>query len=93
MPAWAPTHRDEDLWGVVAFIRTMPGLSSEEYQEMLEAAEGLGHHAADADEADHSHDESDSVAEYADEAGHMDTAATEAEGAEEHPHEDDGHTH
>ena len=94
MPAWAPTHRDEDLWGVVAFIRAMPGLSGEEYQEMLEAAEGHGHHAADAD--DHGHDESGSDAEateHAGEADHTDTAAMEAGDAEEHPHVDDGHAH
>ncbi len=96
MPAWAPTHQDEDLWGVVAFIRTMPGLSGEEYRAMLEAAEGYGHHAADADEADHDHDENGSgeeATEHAGEAEHMDTAATEAEGAEEPPHVEDGHAH
>ena len=95
MPAWAPTHQDEDLWGVVAFIQTMPGLSGEEYRSMLEAAEGHGHHATDADESDHGHDENGSgeeASEHAGEAEHTDTA-TEAESAEEQPHGEEGHTH
>jgi hypothetical protein len=31
MPAFGPTHDDKELWGVVAFLRRLPGMTAEEY--------------------------------------------------------------
>ena len=62
MPAWGPTHQDEDLWGVVAFMQALPDLSGDEYQAMLRAAEGKSHHAASGargPHGNHAHDERD----------------------------------
>lgn len=39
MPAWGPTHKDEELWAIVAFVRQLPELSPEDYQAMIQAAE------------------------------------------------------
>ena len=36
MPAFGPTHPDEDLWSIVAFVRTLPDLSPEEYARLAE---------------------------------------------------------
>ena len=38
MPAWGVTHNDKLLWDVTAFVRSLPQLSAEEYQEIIRAA-------------------------------------------------------
>ncbi|KRT65457.1 MAG: cytochrome C class I protein [Candidatus Dadabacteria bacterium CSP1-2] len=40
MPAFGPTHKDEELWAIVAFLRRLPDLSPDEYKEMEKAAQG-----------------------------------------------------
>lgn len=37
MPAFGPTHSEEDLWSMVAFMRRLPEISPEEYAAMTEA--------------------------------------------------------
>lgn len=32
MPAWGPTHDDERIWAMVAFLQKLPELNSEQYQ-------------------------------------------------------------
>ncbi|MGB3621907.1 MAG: cytochrome c [Ketobacter sp.] len=32
MPAWGPTHKDERIWNMVAFLQRLPGLSKDQYQ-------------------------------------------------------------
>jgi mono/diheme cytochrome c family protein len=36
MPAWGKTHSDEKIWAIVAFMKTLPDMSAEEYQKMEE---------------------------------------------------------
>jgi mono/diheme cytochrome c family protein len=36
MPAWSKTLDDAAIWDVVAFVRKMPNLTPEEYQELLQ---------------------------------------------------------
>jgi mono/diheme cytochrome c family protein len=43
MPALGPTHGDEDLWAISAFVRQLPEMSSEEYRAI-----GSRHRAARA---------------------------------------------
>lgn len=31
MPAFGPTHSDEEIWGIVAFLKRLEGMSEEEY--------------------------------------------------------------
>ena len=38
MPAWGITHDDELLWDVVAFLRKLPELTAEQYQELVKSA-------------------------------------------------------
>lgn len=38
MPAWQFRMPDEDLWAVVAFVRTLPGLAPQEYRRRAAAA-------------------------------------------------------
>lgn len=50
MPAFGPTHGDEEIWAVVGFLERLPRLSGEEYDEMLEEAglKGDGSHGQSA---------------------------------------------
>lgn len=34
MPAWGPTHSDQDIWAMVAFLRQLPQMSPEQYRKM-----------------------------------------------------------
>jgi len=34
MPAWGKTHSDEKVWAIVAFMKKLPGMTTEEYQKM-----------------------------------------------------------
>jgi mono/diheme cytochrome c family protein len=61
MPAFGPTHSDEQLWAIVAFMRRMPEMSPEEYAQAVQEA-GLAGRAGEAaeragagEEHEHSH--------------------------------------
>src|SRR5262245_29943142 len=34
MPAWGPTHPDEEIWNIVALVRDLPAMSPERYQQI-----------------------------------------------------------
>ncbi len=43
MPAWPTAGRDDEVWDVVAFLRTMPGMEATEYRELVSVGgEGNG---------------------------------------------------
>lgn len=52
MPAFGPTHSDQEIWDVVAFLGHLPGMSAAEYASLTTepAEEHHGHQ--------HSHDHS-----------------------------------
>ncbi len=35
MPAFGPTHSEEELWGIVAFVKHLPNLKADEYDSMV----------------------------------------------------------
>lgn len=39
--ALGPTHSDEDIWGVTAFVKQLPYMSAEEYQAIVEWVEEM----------------------------------------------------
>lgn len=49
MPAWAD-HSDEEIWATVAFLKKLPGMTSEEYAKLIMASmrHGGHHHPDDA---------------------------------------------
>jgi hypothetical protein len=57
MPAWIE-HSDEELWAVVAFIKKLPGMSEQDYAQLVGASMGHGaHHGGHRDQTkpdDHS---------------------------------------
>jgi len=52
MPAFGPTHSDEELWSMVVFMQKLPDLSPEEYQAMKEASKNM---TQEHNHGDHSH--------------------------------------
>lgn len=62
MPAWGKTHSDEKIWAMVAFMKTLPTLSAEDY-EKLENENGMmkeeHEHPGESDEHEHSHSDED----------------------------------
>ena len=42
MPSFGKTHTEEQLWGIVAFLRRLPDLTPEEYGTMANNAMGTG---------------------------------------------------
>ncbi len=47
MPAWGKSMDDDSIWGMVAFLQKLPGISADQYHEQVEASEGHTHGAAD----------------------------------------------
>ena len=52
MPSFGKTHSEEQLWGIVAFLRRLPSLDPETYKEMLktiseETEEGTHRHQSE----------------------------------------------
>jgi mono/diheme cytochrome c family protein len=47
MPAFSPTHKEDEIWKIVAFVRHLPEITKEE-QQILKAGreEEAGHHEA-----------------------------------------------
>ena len=35
MPAWGPTHSEDELWGLVAFLKNFPTMPATEYQDAV----------------------------------------------------------
>ncbi len=53
MPAWGKSMKDEYIWGMVAFLKQLPGLSADQYHELVEASEGHTHGPAEGAVDDH----------------------------------------
>ncbi len=52
MPAYGPTHSDEDLWAIVAFLNRLPVMTEKEYKEMGEENKNIkdGYHRGDVNQ-------------------------------------------
>jgi len=46
MPAWGQSMDDQAIWGMVAFLQALPGLSPATYRELVEKSSGHSHAAA-----------------------------------------------
>ena len=81
MPAWGTTHDDAAIWNMVAFVRKLPDLSSEQYRAMTKDAVG------DDEEHEHAHEH------HHDAAGDEPQPAHEHEHDHAHEHGGDGAAH
>ncbi len=44
MPAFGPTHGDDTLWAMSAFVKQLPGTTAEQYAAIPGEEQGGGHH-------------------------------------------------
>jgi mono/diheme cytochrome c family protein len=62
MPAWGQSMEDKYVWGLVAFLKELPGMSPDRYRELVAASGGHQHGGSEsgmeAEEPDHGHDDS-----------------------------------
>ncbi|MBS0377194.1 MAG: c-type cytochrome [Proteobacteria bacterium] len=95
MPAWGASHDDQTIWSMVAFVQKLPGMTPEQYHDIVAKAppdddmdmdsdseHSHSHHAAEGDEpqnADTSAPASNETGKYA--AGLKAGAVPEAEAA------------
>ncbi|WP_052223358.1 c-type cytochrome [Novosphingobium malaysiense] len=56
MPAWGKTHSDALVWDMVSFIRTMPSLSPQQYQDLVKSAPTDHDEIMERDHAAHAHE-------------------------------------
>lgn len=54
MPAWGKSMDDGSIWGMVAFLRQLPGMTESRYEELVESSEGHSHGSEDEQ---HEHDD------------------------------------
>ena len=38
MPAWGPTHSDDELWSITAFVQQLPKLDAQQYKDIVAKA-------------------------------------------------------
>jgi mono/diheme cytochrome c family protein len=63
MPAFSPTHKPEEVWKIVAFVRHLPELSDEEEKALGSGADEKGHHRDSGAEASSKEDSSPAPAQ------------------------------
>jgi hypothetical protein len=44
MPPFLPTHKEEEVWKIVAFVRHLPEITSDEEKALRTESEGADHH-------------------------------------------------
>jgi len=79
MPGWGITHKDKEMWDIVAFLKTLPDMKKEDYEAMGKRLEGGHSHSGGGHEGGHG-----DTAE-----PHSDAGSGHAHGGDEHPHDDD----
>jgi len=47
MPAWGKSMDDGSIWGMVAFLRHMPGMTGARYDQLVESSGGHSHGASE----------------------------------------------
>jgi mono/diheme cytochrome c family protein len=58
MPAFGPTHSDEEVWKLVQFVRHIPQLTAKEKEELSKATEEEEHHHGKEEGEEHQHEHS-----------------------------------
>ena len=61
MPAWGKSMDDKSIWGMVAFLRQMPGMTEARYDALVESSGGHSHGAGEehVHEDDEHHEHND----------------------------------
>lgn len=85
MPAWGLSMDDGTIWGMVAFLRSLPGQSPSAYQSAVAASSGHSHGGADVEMAEHEQGE-DGDHKHAGGADHDHDAANAPGDEDDHRH-------
>ena len=96
MPEWGATHDDDAIWPVVALMTRLPELNASQYQELMDSAGGMGHHATDSAAEGHPHEESPAEGhqhEDSAEKAHSHGDPEHSEDSPAEPEEDEEHDH
>jgi mono/diheme cytochrome c family protein len=64
MPAWGKSMDDASIWGMVAFLQKLPGMSETDYHELVESSEGHIHGTGGHGEHDHESDQEEQEEEH-----------------------------
>jgi mono/diheme cytochrome c family protein len=56
MPAWGPTHSDDKIWAMVAFVKTLPTLTPAQYKAMQQQTAAMDHNQDNGHPHHHSHE-------------------------------------
>lgn len=63
MPGFGPTHDDQKIWGIVAFLRKLEHMTPQQYQALVAQAK------AEGDEGEHDHDHASDMPMHVDPPG------------------------
>lgn len=55
MPSWGSSHSDDEIWGLVAFITKLPGMTVEDYKQITGSGEKMmdDHHSGGNGQQNH----------------------------------------
>ena len=57
MPAFGPTHDDDRIWAIVAFVQKLHGMTPDQYAQATSSADVSHPHEHDHGHAEHAHDQ------------------------------------
>jgi mono/diheme cytochrome c family protein len=44
MPSFGPTHDEQTLWNIVAFVRQLPNMTAEQYRALEDESDSAAEH-------------------------------------------------
>lgn len=90
MPAWSKGGMDDEaIWDLVAFVRSMPALSSTQYKELVAASDGHSHGGLE----EHGHDHEGTAADAENHHAADDHLSSSKDKPQSHPHSHGKHDH
>ena len=57
MPAFGPTHDDQRIWDIIAFVGSLKGVTPERYEQMRSSMSNAAHENQDHPDEQHDHSE------------------------------------
>ena len=82
MPSWGASHKDNEIWDIVAFLKILPEISAADYNELNRTVT-----------AGHSHEGSDTSTGHSDTLNHSTVLSTPMPADTGEHHGDSAHNH
>ena len=90
MPAWGKTHKDPELWDIIAFVKTMPKMNKEQYDAM-DRRLPPGHDHSGGGHGDDHHGSAPASDHHSNADGHHDNSDGHHDNLDGHHDNSDGH--